>query len=98
MRNKNFCSIVQEYYPRDFRVKRVSESLSKRGFRVDVIALRNSYESPYEVVNGVRVYRVNLTKKRGGIKRYIYEYIVFTLLSSFWCVRLYLKNFYKIII
>lgn len=95
---KRICSLVQEYYPRDFRVRRVAESLTDRGYSVDVIALRNVGERAFENVNGVNVYRVNLRKKRGRTIEYIFYYAAFTLLASFKCSLLFMKRRYDVIV
>ncbi|MCI0494164.1 glycosyltransferase family 4 protein [candidate division KSB1 bacterium] len=95
---KKVCMLVQEYYPKDFRVRRVAESLIDRGFDVDIIALRDVQEAPFEILNRVRIFRIDLQKKRGTILRYIYEYLLFTLLTFFKCTKLYFKNHYDTVI
>lgn len=95
---KKICMLVQEYYPKDFRVRRVAESLIDRGLAVDIIALRDAQEKPFEILNQVRIFRIDLQKKRGTILRYIYEYLLFTLLSFFKCSKLYFQNRYDTIV
>lgn len=90
--------LVQEYYPKDFRVRRVAESLVDRGFEVDIIALRDVQETAVETLNQVRIFRIDLQKKRGTIFRYMYEYLLFTILTFFKCTRLYFINHYDTII
>lgn len=95
---KKICLIVQEYYPKDFRVRRIAESLIRRNARVDIISLRNENEEANEIINDVKVNRINFQKKRGSIIRYIFEYVAFTFLAFFKCTYLYFKNKYDIIV
>lgn len=91
------CSIVQEYYPKDIRVRKQCETLSSNRFEVTVICLRDKNEKKYEFVNGVHVYRVNLRKKRGSKLRYVYEYLAFFVLAFFKLNMLDLEKRYDII-
>lgn len=95
---KKVCLIVQEYYPKDFRVRRIGESLVRKNAQVDIISLRDQNEHRQEVINGVNVHRINFQKKRGNIVRYLYEYVAFTILAFFKCTSLYLKKRYDIIV
>jgi glycosyltransferase involved in cell wall biosynthesis len=79
-------------------VRRVAESLIDRGFDVDIIALRDVQEAPFEILNRVRIFRIDLQKKRGTIFRYIYEYLLFTLLTFFKCTKLFFRNHYDTIV
>lgn len=76
------CHVVQSYYPRDPRIRRQAEALVEAGFRVDVVCLRSPKERRREVVNGVHVYRVPLSRQRGNALRYIFEYVAFFCLAS----------------
>ncbi len=71
------CHIVQSYYPRDPRIRRQAEALAEAGHQVDVVCLRNQEERSREVINGVNVIRMPLTRKRGGVGRYMVEYGAF---------------------
>ena len=79
---KRICHIVQSYYPRDPRIRRQAEALTDAGFDVDVVCLRGKAEKAREVVNGVNVYRVPLSRKRGGSLRYLFEYATFFCMAS----------------
>lgn len=74
---KRVCHIVQSYYPRDPRIRRQAEALAEAGHRVDVVCLRNKGEKAREVVRGVHVVRLPLTRQRGGVIRYMFEYAAF---------------------
>jgi glycosyltransferase involved in cell wall biosynthesis len=60
------CMVAYTFYEGDSRVRRYAETLAERGDQVDVIALRQKDQSAMEVVNGVRVFRIqrrNITER-----------------------------------
>ena len=57
------CMLVYSFYETDNRVIRYAETLAKRGDQVDVIALRKKGQPYTEVLNGVRVFRVQEREK-----------------------------------
>lgn len=73
--------IVQESYPFDVRVRKEAKALLARGHKVSVIALRDIDRPNRENIEGVNVYRVAFSKQRGGIVRYLFEYVVFFVLA-----------------
>lgn len=81
---KRVCHIVQSYYPRDPRIRRQAEALAEAGHKVDVVCLRAHGQSASEVVNGVNVIRLPLSRKRGSTIRYLFEYAAFFLMASFY--------------
>lgn len=94
---KNICFIVQEYYPKDPRVKKFVELLLSKNFCVDVISLK-SHDLPAKEHSGnLNIYRVGLEKKRAGLKRYLLEYIVFFWAAFIKVTTLYFKRKYKVI-
>lgn len=94
---KRFCMIVQSYYPMDTRIRKQCEALLSDGYCVTVICLRHNDEVAYEKIDGVRVHRVNLRKKRGSIIRYLFEYFAFFILSVIKINQLCLKKDFDII-
>ena len=56
--NLRVCMPVYSFYEADNRVIRYAETLAKRGDQVEVIALRQSGQPESEVINGVRVFRI----------------------------------------
>lgn len=63
---KRHCMVVHAFYPlAETRVQRESEALVQCGYEVDVICLRGSKETAFEVHRGVNVHRlpVQLTKQ-----------------------------------
>ncbi len=81
------CMVVHAYYEGDARVRRYAESLAARGHSVDVLALRAPGRAVYEAIAGVAVHRLPLSRRRGGLLRYVYEYLVFTLLCALTLAR-----------
>jgi len=52
------CMPVYARYELDNRVRRYAEALAGRGHRVEVLALRMSGEPRFEIINGVRISRI----------------------------------------
>jgi glycosyltransferase involved in cell wall biosynthesis len=52
------CMVAYTFYEADNRVRRYAETLANRGDHVDVVALRQKGQSAMEVINGVRVFRI----------------------------------------
>lgn len=81
--------MVYAYFPADPRVRREVESLRGAGHEVDVICLRDDGELSRETVRGVGVVRVPLLARRGGRLRYLFQYVLFFLLSLVQLIRLH---------
>lgn len=73
-------------YLTDPRVRRQAEALAEYGADVHVVALsENPSELPERVrsqVNGVWVYRLPITRRRGSMLRYVYEYQLTAILGG----------------
>jgi peptidoglycan/xylan/chitin deacetylase (PgdA/CDA1 family)/glycosyltransferase involved in cell wall biosynthesis len=67
--------IVHAYYLKDARVRRYAELLVREGHQVDVLCLREDREQAFEEHQGVNIYRINLSRNRGGILSYFFEYL-----------------------
>jgi glycosyltransferase involved in cell wall biosynthesis len=91
------CMILQDYYPKDIRVHKEVMALASRGHQVSVIALRGHNEAGEEVLDGVKIYRAALSKKRAGILRYLYEYAAFFLYSTYKLNMLDLKEKFDVL-
>lgn len=81
-RRLRVCMVVHAYYEGDARVRRYGESLAALGHAVDVLALRAPGKPVREAIAGVDLQRLPLSRRRGGLLRYVYEYLVFTLLCA----------------
>jgi len=76
--------VAHETFPKDVRILKEARVLQAGGWEVDLIALRKPGEPFRETVEGVRVWRLPLGKKRGSPVRYVVEY----LLSAFFATAL----------
>ena len=83
LRGKRVAMVLFSYYPSDPRPRRAAEALANAGMPVDLICLR---ESPKDLsvdsLNGVEIRRVPISRRRGGILGYLYQYLAFLLISS----------------
>lgn len=68
------CLIRQFYYPLDIRVRREVEALIGAGHEVDVICLRRPDEPARELTGRLRVHRVGVSHRRGGVLSYLTQY------------------------
>lgn len=61
--------VAYSFYESDNRVRRYAETLVRRGDQVDVIALRRDRQPSFEVLSGVRVYRIQkrVRNEKGAI-------------------------------
>jgi glycosyltransferase involved in cell wall biosynthesis len=75
--------VVHAYYEGDARVRRYAESLAAKGHTVEVLALRAEGAAKRETIAGVTVRRLPLSRRRGGLLRYLFEYAAFALLCAF---------------
>jgi glycosyltransferase involved in cell wall biosynthesis len=91
------------YYPIDPRVRRQAEALASAGYDVDVVCLRRTArtgqlrERRTETINGVRVHRLPLERKRGGYFRYAYEYAALTMLGSVKLAQLHFSRRFQVV-
>src|SRR5262249_34579715 len=89
--------LAHTYYLRDPRVRREAEALAANGFEVHVVCLsekRNGSESEpsLSIVNGVRIHRLPITRRRGSFLRYFYEYLMVGILGALRLARLHFKG------
>jgi glycosyltransferase involved in cell wall biosynthesis len=72
-----FCMLAYTFYEADNRVRRYAEALVRRGEQVDAIALAREGQPAFEVIRGVRVFRI---QKRMIDERGPFSYLVKLLL------------------
>ena len=77
----------QGFYPQDPRVQREALALTAAGHRVQVLCLRGPDQAATETVEGVRVHRLALGRRRGGAGRYLLDYGAFFLAAFLWLAR-----------
>jgi len=91
------CHIVYASYPADPRVRREVDALREASYNVSVIALRAAGQSAHERVDGVTVHRVPLEARRGGRIRYLFQYLLFFLLSTTLLLSLHVKYRFRVV-
>jgi len=91
------CMVAYTYYERDPRVRRDAETLIEAGYAVEVIALRDDTQSSKEIIGGVKIYRVPMSKLRGGKLSYVFTYLAFFIFASCYVSILHLRNRYRLI-
>ncbi len=91
------CHLVYQYYPQDPRPRRAAETFAKEGHEVHVIAMRQEGEPLEEDVASVHVHRFPFPVIRGGIGRYLFQYLIFLLGSSNMLLRLHLRRSFDVI-
>jgi glycosyltransferase involved in cell wall biosynthesis len=92
------CVLLHKFYPVDPRVAREISVALAEGFDVDVIALRRDDQPATEIVDGARVIRLPLSRRRGvGLFALVKEYLGFTAMASFRVAQLSLRRRYALI-
>jgi glycosyltransferase involved in cell wall biosynthesis len=92
------CMVTHSVYAPDPRVRREAEALVEAGYAVDVIALRRSGGAARQVINGVQVYGLPVSRHQGsGLGIYLLEYLCFFLLAFFTLTYHYLSRRYIVI-
>lgn len=68
------CIVRHGFFPQDVRVSKEARTLCEAGFSVDLISLRENGQKSRENLDGINVYRVMNTHRRGSLIRYVFEY------------------------
>ena len=92
--------LAHTYYLRDPRVRREAEALAANGFEVHVVCLsekRNGSEPYLTTVNGVRIHRLPVTRRRGSSLRYFYEYLLVGVLGALRLARLHFQSRLRVV-
>lgn len=92
------CTITFDWYPYEVRALRMAEAAADAGYDVDVICLRQPEEPRYEVYNGVRVYRVPMSRLAGGsLLAKTLQWCWFLLLAAIKVTRLHIRRPYHVV-
>jgi glycosyltransferase involved in cell wall biosynthesis len=90
--------VLFSYYPGDPRPRRAAEALVNAGMSVDLICLReDAGDAKFDEVNGVKIRRVPLKRRRGGLLGYLYQYLAFLVASSAIIVRRMFSQRYDLV-
>lgn len=77
------CMLAYTFYDADNRVRRYAEALVRRGDQVDAIALAREGQPAFEVIRGVRVYRIQKrTIDETGPFSYLIKLLLFFVRSA----------------
>lgn len=92
------CMPVYSFYETDIRVIRYAEALAKRGDQVDVLSLRRKGQSKRDVINGVRILRIQeRIENEKARSDYLLRLVRFFFRSALVMTRLHLKKPYDVI-
>ena len=92
------CMLAYTFYEADNRVRRYAEALAKRGDEVDAIALRRDGQPRFEVIRGVRVYRIQERRiDEKGPFSYLWKLLLFFLRSTWFLAVHRLRSKYDVI-
>jgi glycosyltransferase involved in cell wall biosynthesis len=92
------CMVAYSFYEQDNRVRRYAEALAKRGDFVEAVSLRREGLPAFEILNGVRVHRVQprLMNEKGKFT-HVSRLIQFFFRSMAFLTRNHLKERYDLI-
>ena len=92
------CMIAYTFYETDGRVRRYAEALAKRGDEVDAIVLRQEGQTGVEIINGVKVHRIQkrVRDERGPFS-YLAKLLLFFFHSSWVVTKRHLAGRYDLI-
>lgn len=92
------CMLAYTFYDADNRVRRYAEALVRRGDQVDAIAIARPGQPAFEVIQGVRVYRI---QKRvideSGPFSYLIKLLLFFFRSAWFLAAHHLREPYQLI-
>ena len=84
LRGRRAAVVMFSTFPFDPRPRRAAEALVAEGVETEVICLRQDDSEPQrESINGVRVFRVPMKRRRGGMLSYAWQYTSFLVISAF---------------
>jgi glycosyltransferase involved in cell wall biosynthesis len=84
----------RDYEP---QLRREAEALRDAGFDVDAIVLRDEGHPAVEDINGIRVIGLPLRRRRGGVLRYVSDYLGFFVLASLRLTREHVSRRYAVV-
>jgi glycosyltransferase involved in cell wall biosynthesis len=90
--------LAYTFYERDNRVRRYAEALARRGDRVDAVALARDGQPAFEIIQGVRVFRIQKRQidERGPFS-YLVKLLLFFLRSAWLITAQHLREPYQLI-
>ena len=92
------CMLAYTFYDADNRVRRYAEALARRGDQVDAIALAREGQPAFEIIQGVRVFRIQNRRigERGPFS-YLIKLLLFFVRSAWFITAQHLRDPYQLI-
>lgn len=92
------CMVAYTFYETDNRVRRYAEALARRGDTVDAIALAREGQPAFEILQGVRVHRIQkrVIDERGPFS-YLLKLMLFFFRSAWFLAVHHLREPYQLI-
>lgn len=92
------CMLAYSFYDADNRVRRYAEALARRGDQVDAIAVGHRGQPRFEVIEGVRVFRVqSRVRDEGGPFSYLIKLMLFFFRSAWFLTAHQFRERYDLI-
>ena len=88
--DKRIC--IVRHFRYDLLVRREAEALHGAGFDVDVVCLGPESKEKEKEINGVRLHYLSLSRKKGNLARYMFDYFSFFLLVALKLTVLHLQR------
>jgi glycosyltransferase involved in cell wall biosynthesis len=82
LQGKRVAMVSFSPYPFDPRPRRAADALLRAGMTVDYFCLWEDGYPRRELLNGINVFRLPVTRRRGGKFAYFYQYSAFILMSG----------------
>ncbi len=83
LQGQRVAMVMFSFFPDDPRPRRAAETLVSKGMKVDLICLGEKTDCQrHEIVNGIDILRIPISRHRGSIFRYGFEYGAFLLTSA----------------
>jgi glycosyltransferase involved in cell wall biosynthesis len=90
--------LAYTFYESDNRVRRYAETLARRGDKVDVIALRGNSSSAVEILNNVRLYKIQMrARNETGRFSHLFRHLLFFWRSMFFLAIEDMKDHYDLV-
>jgi len=91
LNNNRICHLFFDEFPKDSRIRRFANVLLSNNYEVYIICLSTEKKVNIENIGNLHIYRIPLKKKRGSLKRRIFEYLIFEILAFLWTTYLFFK-------
>lgn len=92
------CMLAYSFYDADNRVRRYAEALARRGDEVDAIGVGHAGQPAFDVINGVRVFRLqSRTRDEKGPFSYLLKMLLFFFRSMWFLTKRTFREPYDLI-